>query len=755
MLLTPYQERVPSTSCVSAFLLLLSQVIGPAVLPASAVEVHWVNAAVPGVVPASDLLECSGVVKAESAGSSGGVERSVEFRPGEVFNLGVESDREWSLSFSLDSCWAPKLVVDPGVGQLEVPVWPKVRLAVPVREGHDLTELSIRLRSPPPENGADFELWSVPETAVSCEFVGGECLAEVPAAPLDLRIEAAGFIPSYRWGIQPSIGELNRLKPLTLQRGASVSGWIGGANIEYEKVSVILRSSTIAESSDPTQSQNRSWSEKVVPNRRGFFQFSAVAPGEYRLEAHGPGFAAPMTKPFFVAKGTEVLFDHPLEMEILADLHLRIDPPFGPLSMPWLVRIRQQMPASRRSVTIAEGVTGGDGSFIQESVAPGQYSVEVWQENGDLFRRDQVAVEGGYNYLPIFLSMIPIRGEVFLGRSPMAAKLRFEKRMDNSRVFMESDEHGHFEGQLPSGGDWEVFLFDDQMVRFLGRHEVTRRQGEPFAYIELSLPGTRIQGTVVDEDDQPVPRFVVSLTRPPVEMPELQIVSTETGGKFEILGVQPGEILLRADTSIGDSVSVQLNVREDEELDPIKLVVRRKREIRGQVFSQLGGVSGALIRVFERGPGLFWEKPAGPSGKFNFTVSSSAPGISLVVIAAGFPVRILRVVFPFSTEDVSIEISVGVPKGRILLPVAGDYFLIHNGAAVQVRALLRPGWLHNSFDPASGTVAIEAEAGEYSLCFASGESHMCSSGVLADGGFLELSVGAPVSSSSLGDGDDI
>ncbi len=78
-------------------------------------------------------------------------------------------------------------------------------------------------------------------------------------------------------------------------------------------------------------------------------------------------------------------------------------------------------------------------------------------------------------------------------------------------VLMFADDEGLFQGSLPRSGSWQV----DVKSRGFGVHrrlravEVEPAAGSSRAWVEIELPGTRLEGEVVDAQGRGIDRATV------------------------------------------------------------------------------------------------------------------------------------------------------------------------------------------------------------------------------------------------------
>ncbi len=683
--------------------------------------------------------------------------REWRFRGPSVLELALDSRVTWELSLEAAGCWAqPRFLAPEDATEiLAIELLPAgiSRGQVRAPRGEDLPEsLSVRFQSLP---STGEEAPAIPKLNASCPILEGSWECELPSAELDLRLVFEGYVPHYFWNVPIPVGEAFDMGSLRLERGASLIGWVRtsdrGANLE--KLALMLIPETLGE---PTSERGRLRSLEASPNRRGFFELRPVPPGVWALEVgEGSGYSPQRVAPIRIDEEIEISLE-PIELERLARLEVVLAPPLDPHLEPWEVRLRKALPMSRLFKDVTNLKTSSSGYWIQDELEKGVYDLTIRDSRGAAFHRREIQVEPGMVPLEIDLPGLLLEGTLSIGDEPIAAEVVFRDDSGRRATFTASDD-GLFEGFLPSTGEWRVQVSPggQSAVLRLGPVEVIDDTGEGIAYVDLSLPATRLTGLVVDEEDDPVAEALVKVFRGD----RLRLhMRTESDGRFEVLGLSPGALEVQAEVRGAFSDLTAVELEEDEE-PSIELVLRSTIRFAGRISTDRGSVPGALVRYQGQGSRAAGEAISGPSGEYSFNLPASTTEVVLVVLAPGLSRKIVRAAVRAGARnraDVTIDSDGGILSIAFLPPKLGtiasgirlslgSQLLVHDGAVVPLFWVLDPGRSAGfpNLDLGTGRIQLSMSSGSYALCAADQLLADCSQGYLQPGGMLMLAYSLP------------
>lgn len=624
-------------------------------------------------------------------------------------------------------CWAPALRVQRGgtPGPLPVRLWRagKVtgKLALP-KDAPRPSTVAVRIESPPSE------LRGVPRTTIDCPVsAGAEFHCDLPATLLDLRVAVEGLAPRYLWGVVAKRGATVNVGDLSFARGGSISGSIrfdgAGPPLETVVVEVVPTAApptTAAAAADEQRLGGRA--EKVRPTARGFFQFAHLEPGQYTVTARHVGWSSAREAEIRVTDGVETELSRALVIEPLARVEVFVQPPLDPRGEPWKVALRQMTPLSSASIPIADGPASLTGNWLAEGVEAGVHQVAVTDHRGNSFARSTVDVTPRMPPVQIAITAVAVEGAVTIGDEPVEARLEL-RNGKGALLRLRTDADGRFSAALPTEGRWDIDLETRGDMRVRRTVSVRRRDDGP-TEIDLALPGTRVDVTVVDDRGDPVNATVRALNA------EQRIVATGlTGadGRFRFEALEPGEIRLSATTRPrgGESGLVTVEVRE-ESTAAATLIVRPQVAIKGWLVTPSGApVGGAFIRWRLPHRIEYREDVSGPSGEFQMSLPYDIGTLDLVILPPAMPVKLLSIPVR-SGMNPNLEIVVGAPSGLLELEMEKDPpfpVIQRGGIAVGAMMLAYPlNWTSAPRDRKPWGMAITLEAGHYAICSKRGAS---------------------------------
>ncbi len=673
---------------------------------------------------------------------------------------------DWWVVVEGPDAWAlyQRAQLGPEGAQLRVPVWPGGRVEGTLRmpPGEPLPpEVKLRFALAPGDPTAEARR---PEPALlRCKVLpeGKRFECRVPAFTLDLGLRAEGYATHHRWDLPVPHGQVVKVGELTLEKGASVVGWVAtedGSALSPSATATLEPAglATPLETAPPARSELVR--RKAPIHERGFFHFDGVAPGEYVVTARQEPFG-PASATVRVLENLEAELAGPLLLAKPETLALEIHPPQDPSGFPWRVLVHKSDRRRNRGERVREVELPPDGFGRIEGLPRGSYLVKVLGSTSKTWALEPV--ELGTDPMPVSLTLEPVevRGRVLLGGEPAVAQVYFGGRWGGVQMDLSSDEEGRFSGLLPRPGEWDVDVDakEPKVKVSLGKVLVEPEPGKAFAEVTLELPDTRLALLVVDESDRPVERALVTVDPvDPIAIPGASQERTDEGGLLELRGLAEGPYFATASGREGSSSDhVPVSVREGGAAPPVKLKLRRLRRLRVRVEGPGGPIPGARLLVFPAGAAF----ASGPlplteaNGEAELQLQPGSGWVDTLVHAPGLAAALGRRALPdegaplvlqLSREGGTLLLGASVPSNG-LRPTA---VLLHGGMATPWSAL--PVVISEA--RGSGVLGERLslpliEPGSYALCpVAPGtplpsEPHAgCASGVLAPGGTLELAL---------------
>ncbi|MEO1088967.1 MAG: carboxypeptidase-like regulatory domain-containing protein, partial [Acidobacteriota bacterium] len=278
----------------------------------------------------------------------------------------------------------------------------------------------------------------------------------------------------------------------------------------------------------------------------------------------------------------------------------------------------------------------------------------------DVWWSEDLDVKTGAPHHQVQLERLRLNGRLFLGQEPAAATLWFGGRQGSKSVRFESDEAGFFEGALPHIGNWrvDIELRESEQELVVYGAEVTS-PGAGVAEVELRLGESRIAGEVQDADGLPVAGATVEASRQ-LGGASPTVTRTDDDGRFKMVGLAPGEILLSARIRNQSSQSQTLDLEQREPLLDIVLRLEEQQEINGQVNAAGVPVVGADVLAVPNDLSGHWAlrgmgDRTGPAGEFSIELPDKVRSFDLAIFPPGYAATTQ----PFSAD----------PSGSILVDV--------------------------------------------------------------------------------------
>jgi hypothetical protein len=580
-------------------------------------------------------------------------------------------DSGWRVTVSLPDAWSRPAVVRIAGGEPPLPVvvdaYPAAKLsgALRVPVGTPMpAELQVRLRSAP---GAADPLGPV---ALSCPVSGGRFACTLPAGRLDVRLRAERLSTAYLWGVDLSAGGRKDVGTLELKPGASVVGWIesprrdlaldsGTAELEPR------RSGVPPAADDPVR--HAALHLRAQVSSRGFFELAGVSPGLYVLTVRYPGFAPARISPVEVQPLAETELD-PIRLQLPVELEVRVEPPRDPYGNRWALELLREDLDGSHFERSAAGMAGEDGTWNATGLEPGSYLLQTKGGFQSEWASIPVAVRPGMAPVEVSLPFVEVLGSVRLGEDPLECVLWFGGLHGAQRIPARSDRGGRFRVVLPDRPSWRIELLNGPLHLRASLPDVPIRKepGSGRARLSLAVPDTVVRGTVVDESGEAVPGSRVKISRPD-DHPDDAVA--DSSGRFEVRGLSAGIWQLEARAKGASSESVAADVRERVAGADLRLVLRRKLELTGEVVDPGGNpVFGAQVVAMFSGLGTLTtalpRASTDVSGVFKLTLPAGVDGVQLTVFPPGFAVRQL---YADPHDDAPLVIPVSSEGGTLIL----------------------------------------------------------------------------------------
>jgi hypothetical protein len=611
--------------------------------------------------------------------------------------------------------WSP-VVATSGKAEVEVALWPAAELKgrLTVEKGSD----------GPRELEATFVLKGERVT-VACPVEEGTWTCRLPSTKLDLRLAANDFVPHYLWDVDPA---KSGPVAIALKRGASVAGWVAAERdgASMAAVTVKLVPATYGEADDQSL-----LSLRTTANKRGFFQLTGVPAGRWIIAAEAADLSPSAIAEVEIDDRHETTLDDPLVLRDLATLNVSIQPGTYAPGVPWRVRLNRRPPRSRFVERVGETAASETGEWTHGRLPAGEYVVDVMNPRGAVYGTRHITVAPDMMPVQVDIERVTVRGKVHIGGDGIAAFVTFSSGRGET-VRIASNDDGELTVDLPFEGKWrvDVRLHDTkQELSAIPPVTVARRRGEPYADIDLELPGGRVKGRVVDESGKAVKSGVI-LTRSGSILADIYAAD----GTFELVGVRPGPAMIEAQGEGANSGLLPVNI--DSNASPVTLTLRRAKKLEGFVVTAEGGsVAGASIRFLEAGAAIVGEVVTSPTGRFVIQVNATTTAVRVAIAATGLPSKLALLRVPEKHE--AIEVVLGRASGRLIVPLRDSTwpFVGRDGAWASALHLVEPLFGRRTA-PRWATkdgMAIDLEPGEYTICPTHIPSPDCVTQVVAAG----------------------
>lgn len=502
---------------------------------------------------------------------------------------------------------------------------------------------------------------------VPCTLEAGAIVCSLPVTPVDVLLRVSGFASEPFWDLHPVPNRTIMAPARVLRPGASVIGFVTDERGAPARAQVELKPWSSSESFSPAKPGTAGM---VSTGLKGFFQFSGVAPGLYRVEARGKGVQASLG-PVTVEGDRETELSRPLRLAAPASLEVNVVPATMPHGQAWKLLM---LPLNGGNSSVRERTVPPNGSLKIGEVAPGGYTLLLTSSQNDREVWAQRTVSVPDEPLVFFdLPVVRVAGRVREGGDPLPSLVAFGGTVGSIKVVLEANSDGDFEGFLPRPGSWRVAVAAKGKKPMVWNTvvEVPPPRGNKPSWVDLSVSAGEVSGWVRDTEGTPQAGAIVEVYTP--DHPGIPYPGTraDEDGRFHLVA-PPGRVLLQARHHRRASPPVEVTVKAGEPLKAVELVLAEQRVVEGQVLGVPGTTHGIQVDAH-----VLWPAPSPPRGRtdtqsrFRFFLD---PGISSVTVVA-FPRSGSLAV---GCTEVPAPGSLQVPVS----PVAGGTLEVLDGAKV-------------------------------------------------------------------------
>lgn len=672
---------------------------------------------------------------------------------GAVLNL---SDGVWQVQASAPGYWsqgAELTIRGKAPADARLVFWPAASLhgVIATAGGETLPDsLEVRL-SATPASVVETTTAQIPiaqaepgpsHADLHCPINAGTWSCLAPAGLFDVRLEAAGYAPSYEWGVSLKTAESSDLGRTELRRTASVFGQVvrkDGSNPPGPCRATLHpdmeRQGPTAPDQEPETGADAKMRFSIPLTPRGYFQVVGVAPGRYALAVGC--HAASGFRMLRVQANGETRLDPPLQLEELT-LDVAVVPRVDPAGQPWKLAVYATAPHYLR---IADGATtSAEGRWIRHGLMAGNYRVVVRGSDGAEWLQQYFDLNKSTGLLSLRVGAINVAGRVMMSSQPVRASLVFSNNAGGESATLNSDNDGRFQGLLPvaAGGQESTWTVEASVAQPPVTQRLLNVSVQPTAststWLDLQLPAVAVHGSVASPDGKPQSNIEVTFED---TSGVRTTTSTDDAGRFEMPDLPPGKYTAAADSPDGSSDRTPFEVTEGSSRE-LKLVLNPFNRYSFNVVSNQGPVADAAVQV--------WIKPGMPrafvrtddNGRFEVSLPPGTTEVGLTIGAQGYALKLTRLPISSDSSDDSQDahtITLDTSAGTLVLnfqsPGRGVYssttdssaadsfdtlYLVHNGAIQDARTIV--GW---GTDQAGANINGPAivdmiEPGDYALC---------------------------------------
>jgi hypothetical protein len=281
-------------------------------------------------------------------------------------------------------------------------------------------------------------------------------------------------------------------------------------------------------------------------------------------------------------------------------------------------------------------------------------------------------------------------------------------------------------------------LAESPVIRRTLDVEVRRKQ-DGSGEFSIDLSSRLIEGEILTETGEQAERALLHVVNRTSGERSSEWIQ---GGRFQMGGLEPGSYTLSAGAGRVASDDVPVTLPKEGGVDPVKLILKKKSEIRIKVLGPSGtGLPGVPVEKFAAATGWGSQtKLTGADGRVAFEAPPAADGICVLVRASGLPVRFARPAVSADEQVVQLDRSGGFLELEYPTPSEAGYPMLRYGLCE-----ITPTMLASLTRSGSKKVFPSVATGEYSLCSYSLVNGIdvpgaCKSGTLSAFGGLKLSL---------------
>lgn len=640
------------------------------------------------------------------------------------------------------------ITVGKGEESFVIPIWPLGTIHGRVKTSDDMVVdgMTAKWSAPAKDHVA------LPDGEVACIVTENEYRCPIPIGVVDVKLRAKGYGSHFLWQLKVPPSEAAEVPAIRLKRGAGVYGWVGsgvGVPFDHERTRVLLTSES---SSTPSQLPLI-----ATVDERGFFAFSGVDPGSYRITASASKDVGSDERDLVVRQDGETELLEPLTLDRRVSLRVAITPPVDPSGFAWHVVVTRPFDSQdRRSLDESADLTG---IVNMRNLPPGPYRVSVTPKGKStafVTRSIEMPRDAA---LTIDIQSTRVVGTVRMKDRPLAAAMLWLGGKDRSPgVTLTSGPDGDFSGVVPLNPDepWEITISASTPTIERTVRQRPVRENETTVRLDLEIPTAMIEGVVLEANGLPAPSGIVNVVEADGDLMQAHVGAD---GRFELVGLEPGDYTAYAEGNGGRTSERSLVAVSKDGISSVKLTLGAGLRLTGRLTTEDGtAVPGARIYVNSvEVPALVWiPRVTSQTGEFKLLLPDATRTVDVFVIARGFAFKAFRA--PVNTDQ-QLVILMRQNGGSLAMtaPIAEDSsgripYVVHQGTALPLMFLLNDlvatskGIDKDTFL----SMAPHMEPGAYGLCFANAaeigsisQSTRCSFGNLPPFGSLALSVSAP------------
>lgn len=634
----------------------------------------------------------------------------------------VSNESEWKVEIEAKDCWAPVMswdgqrsadfhLVPTGQveGVFELPDGEKEAMAPPA-------EIEVVFL---PTSGSERDDWQDDIVTLSCTIDSLAWSCTLPEGIWNLRLQTSSFAPVFFW--QQEIQPLDTMKLATVRLvpGGSITGWVTmpGPSSEAEIRARRLGTGLSAEPSEESRTRLLDWRSQA--DSHGYFELKGLPRGRYELTASSGDLRSMPVEASLTEPGMDVELGEPLDLQPRAELHLVLQPAVDFWGEPWKIALLGTTDDNGQLETLASGRSSDLGQWSSPRLGMGRYILRISDSAGGPWLHRPLELSGQTENLFLDLDVVRVEGNLSMGDEPLAGDVLFGRGTPN--IKMVSDESGRFAGYFPEEKKWAAEVALESGSVAIDPVEVRIPDGKSHAELEITLPDTRIHGTV-SYDDEPIDALVLALRgnldareRNPEERLRVDMkVITGEDGEYDLRGVPPGDLQLRA--SRGQLVSEWRDVRlEDGDELELDFELEEKSVRQGALRLEGAPVSGAKVFFAAQG-GLSGSTTSRVDGTFEISLREEVRQVDLLVHPPLGGLTFRRVVFD-NRGDTPFEIRLSGRTGEFVnLDPRVPSHVGFGGVRFPFTLLLRMLGSEIYAHPEGGLAIPNVEAGVWQLC---------------------------------------